>query len=122
MYTISKRFAFSASHELTDLPTDHPCHRLHGHNYEVELVLASTNLDDTGFVVDYGRLDAFKQFLDACLDHRHLNDTLGAQPSAELLARWLFEWCSANVEPAIAERLRAVRVSETPRTWAEYAP
>jgi P-type Ca2+ transporter type 2C len=41
MYTIAKRFAFSASHVIGGLPADHPCARLHGHNYEVEVVLQS---------------------------------------------------------------------------------
>src|SRR5262249_12296187 len=35
MYTITKRFAFSASHIIGGLLPDHPCGRLHGHNYEV---------------------------------------------------------------------------------------
>ena len=39
MYTIAKRFAFSASHTIGGLPPEHPCARLHGHNYEVEVIL-----------------------------------------------------------------------------------
>ncbi|MGH8899794.1 MAG: 6-pyruvoyl trahydropterin synthase family protein [Egibacteraceae bacterium] len=122
MYSISKRFAFCASHTLDRLPAEHPCARLHGHNYEVQLVLASPELDDAGFVVDYRLLDPFKSYLDSCLDHRHLNDVIGAQPSAERLARWLFDWCTKNLEASIVSRLVAVRVSETPKTWAEYRP
>src|SRR5215468_9371730 len=34
-YTISKFFEFSAAHHLTGLPDDHPCSRVHGHNYVV---------------------------------------------------------------------------------------
>ena len=48
MYTIAKRFAFSASHVIGGLPADHPCARLHGHNYEVEVVLQSPTLDAVG--------------------------------------------------------------------------
>jgi len=79
MYAIAKRFAFSASHQLAHLPTGHPCSRLHGHNYEVEVVLESAELDAAGFVVDYRRLDAVKRCLDECLDHRHLNDVVDGQ-------------------------------------------
>lgn len=122
MFTISKRFRFSASHLLADLPDGHPCSRLHGHNYEVELVLAAEYLDDVGFVVDYRRLGAFERFIDKSLDHCHLNAVLEVQPSAERLARWLHEWCSANLEQDIVRCLSAVRVSETPSTWAEYRP
>jgi 6-pyruvoyltetrahydropterin/6-carboxytetrahydropterin synthase len=122
MFAISKRFGFSASHQLGCLPADHPCARLQGHNYEVELVLESTELEPAGFIVEYGRLDTFKRYLDDFLDHRHLNDVLECQPPAELLARWLFDWCAAHLDPSIARHLVAVRVSETPKTCAEYRP
>lgn len=122
MFTISKQFAFAASHVLSGLEDDHPCTRLHGHNYVVELVLSAEEVDRAGFVIDYRRLDAFKRFLDTRLDHTHLNDRLDVTPSAELLARFLHEWCMANLEADIVECLVAVRVSETPGTWAEHRP
>jgi 6-pyruvoyltetrahydropterin/6-carboxytetrahydropterin synthase len=122
MFTITKRFAFSASHVLDTLGPDHPCARLHGHNYEVEVVLARSELDAHGFVVDYGVLDAVKRFVDATLDHRHLNDVLPGPPSSEHLAWWLYEWAKGNLPAEAAAALSAVRVSETPRTWAEYRP
>ncbi len=65
MFTISKRFSFSASHELLTLGPDHPCARLHGHNYDVEVVSAAAALDDDGFVHDYRELDVLKRFLDS---------------------------------------------------------
>lgn len=39
MFRITKEFHFSASHQLTGLPEDHQCARLHGHNYIVEVEL-----------------------------------------------------------------------------------
>jgi 6-pyruvoyltetrahydropterin/6-carboxytetrahydropterin synthase len=93
MFTISKRFAFSASHVIGGLPPDHPCARLHGHNYEVEIVLEKRDVDAIGFVRDYREL------------------------SAEVIAQFLYAWCKTRW-PETA----AVRVSETPRTWAEYRP
>jgi 6-pyruvoyl tetrahydropterin synthase len=56
MYTIAKRFAFSASHVIGELSADHPCGRLHGYNYEVEVSLQSPTLDATGFVRDFHEL------------------------------------------------------------------
>ena len=115
MFEIRKRFQFSASHQLQGLPPDHPCGRLHGHNYEVEIVLQSPMLNEYGFVVDYGELLPFKQILDNQLDHQHLNNVLDFQPSAENLAQWLYD----HAKYAWLETV-AVRVSETPSTWAEY--
>ncbi|WP_042689694.1 6-carboxytetrahydropterin synthase [Azospirillum sp. B506] len=116
MYTITKSFAFSASHRIGGLPTSHPCSNLHGHNYTVEVVLYAPELNEVGFVRDYRDLGDFKHFLDETVDHRHLNDVLGHdRTTAEELARWFFTWCHARW-PEVA----AVRVSETPKTWAEY--
>jgi 6-pyruvoyltetrahydropterin/6-carboxytetrahydropterin synthase len=118
MYTITKRFAFSASHWIGGLPAEHPCSRLHGHNYEVEIVLQSAELDSVGFVRDYRELSALKDFIDDTLDHQHLNEVLGHdRTTAEAIAKWLYDWCQDRW-PEVA----AVRVSETPKTWAEYRP
>ncbi|MEI9420765.1 6-carboxytetrahydropterin synthase [Mesorhizobium sp. Cs1299R1N1] len=118
MYTIAKRFAFSASHVIGGLPAEHPCSRLHGHNYEVEVVLQSAELDPVGFVRDYRALSEIKALIDNTLDHRHLNEVLGHdRTTSEVIAKWLFDWCSERW-PEVA----AVRISETPKTWAEYRP
>jgi 6-pyruvoyltetrahydropterin/6-carboxytetrahydropterin synthase len=115
-YTICKRFDFSASHRLDTLPEEHPCYRLHGHNYAVELELQALKLDEHGFVHDYRALDAFKRWLDTEVDHRHLNDLFPCT-SAEYLAQTFFEkWVK------LIPYLHAVRVSETPKTWATYQP
>jgi 6-pyruvoyltetrahydropterin/6-carboxytetrahydropterin synthase len=74
MYTIAKRFAFSASHVIGGLSVDHPCGRLHGHNYEVEVSLQSSTLDASGFVRDFHELSALQDFINETIDHKHLND------------------------------------------------
>ncbi len=118
MYRISKQFHFSASHQLKGLTEDHPCARLHGHNYIVEVELAAEVLNAQGFVRDYRELADLKLYIDEKLDHRHLNDVLGDdQVTAEHLARHFYDWCKARFSET-----SAVRVSETPKTWAEYRP
>src|SRR6266851_8749932 len=118
MYTIAKRFEFSASHIIGGLPPQHPCARLHGHNYGIEVILQSAELDGSGFVRDYFELAALKDFLDATVEHRHLNDVFGHdRTTAEVIAKWLYDWCKSRWP-----EVRAVRVSETPQTWAEYRP
>ncbi len=118
MFKISKEFHFSASHQLCRMPSGHQCARLHGHNYIVVVELAAAELDACGFVRDYQELAPFKQMLDDRFDHRHLNEVLGHDAvTAEFLARHFYDWCKARwTETA------AVRVSETPKTWAEFRP
>jgi len=125
VYQIAKRFAFSAAHSLPSLPEDHKCHRLHGHNYEVELVLSAGNeLDVHGMVLDYAALQPFKDWLMATLDHHNLDDFMWRFPdhnssTAENLAYRLHD-VALTVQPELAGRLVAVRVKETADTWAEY--
>lgn len=141
MFTIAKRFEFSASHVLAGLADDHPCARLHGHNYIVEVELRGDTVDGRGFVLDYGELAPFKRWIDDTLDHRHINDVVEWNPTAEHLAVWLHtQACnvlglgsepdadvslsglvmgsSAELHPWVS----AVRVYETPKTVAEYRP
>lgn len=118
MYTISKQFPFSASHVLHGLKEGHPCGRLHGHNYIIEVVLQSEGLNQHGFVRDYRELSDLKNYIDEKVDHRHLNDVFGENATtAEQIAQHFYEWCKARWPEVVA-----IRVSETPRTWAEYKP
>ncbi|RVU84692.1 6-carboxytetrahydropterin synthase QueD [Leucothrix sargassi] len=118
MFKISKEFQFSASHQLKQMPADHQCARLHGHNYVVVVELCSDTLDQYGFVRDYSELKLLKDYIDNTLDHRHINDVLGDDcATAELLAKHLYDWCKPHWPET-----SAVKVSETPKTWAEYRP
>ncbi len=118
MYRITKEFHFSASHQLSHLPSDHQCSRLHGHNYIVVVELAAAELDADGFVRDYSDLSVLKRHIDDTLDHRHLNDVFGHEKvTSEFLARHFFEWCRERFPET-----SSARVSETPKTWAEYRP
>lgn len=112
-FTIEKTFAFSASHELRNLPEGHQCRRNHGHNYAVTLTVTAAELDEFGMVTDFGDLAPFGEFLRTKLDHRLLNDVLDVHPTSENLARFLGWWFIDNVEPTIRGRLVSVRVAET---------
>lgn len=121
-YRITKTFTFSASHALTHLPPEHQCHRLHGHNYAVTMILQREDTGPDGFVRDFGDLDIVKQYIDRNLDHRHLNDVLGEgllehgrATTSEFIAWYFYQ----RFKSALRE-LVGVRVSETDKTSAEY--
>jgi 6-pyruvoyltetrahydropterin/6-carboxytetrahydropterin synthase len=116
-YRIGKRFQFSASHVIEGLPEGHKCGRLHGHTYEVEVQVEGVP-DRTGFVVDFGDVAAAVGPIIARLDHRHLNDVMAGAPTTSEALAWLI-WAEAV---AVLPKVSAVRVSETPGTWAEYRP
>lgn len=118
LYTVSKTFEFSASHELRGLEMGHPCSRMHGHNYTVELRLHSTELDAVGMVVDFRKMKKFGQWVDR-LDHKCLNEIpevgVDFNPTTENLAEYFFE-IARDIFPL---QVSAVRVSEGRTTWAE---
>ena len=117
MYTIAKTLEFSAAHRLAHLPPGHPCHAMHGHNYVVTLVLECAQLNDQHMVRDYRALSIAKDWLDEHYDHRCLNDVMDVPPTAENMARVIFRTIHTELPELVA-----VRVSETPKTWAEYRP
>lgn len=120
-YAIEKDFAFSASHVLIGLPEGHQCGRLHGHNYVLRVRLTGEELLPVGFLFDYGDLAPIKRMVDEVLDHRHLNDWMEVNPTAEALA-----YAVARTVPVIVDLppgvTVAVGVSETPKTWAWWTP
>ena len=124
MYKISKEFSFSAAHSLFGLSDNHPCSRLHGHNYVVTVHLQAEQLNQQGFVRDYNELRIVKEGKEQYeveeknLDHRNLNDILAPlNSSAENIAKMLYD----KFKPQLPE-LYAVEVSETPKTSAIYEP
>lgn len=115
MYTITKEFAFEASHRLIGLPEGHKCGNDHGHGYRVVVRLRAPRLNEVGFVVDYGELKPLKDYIDEKFDHQFLNNVVPFQTSAENLAKHFFDYCSALWPQTIS-----VAVSETAKTWAKY--
>lgn len=116
-YTISKDFAFSASHQLDGLPEDHPCSRLHGHNIIVRVELQASFLHQPGFILDYREMEPFKKYIDDELDHRHLNDIVDFNPTAELMTQFLYK----KIRYEYGWPVSSVGWSETPKTWAFYS-
>lgn len=108
-----RRYSFEASHQLSGLPPDHPCTRLHGHGYEFEVVVMG-DPDDRIMVIEYGELDAVVDNVLERYDHRHLNDFL-PQPTAEAIA--IDIW--GTLERLLPEVAR-VRVWETERSSVEF--
>lgn len=119
MYSISKEFHFSASHQLDGLPAEHQCARLHGHNYIVKVAIKNGELDDVGFILDFGDLATIKHYIDEQLDHRHLNDVLDFNSTAENMAHHLHNTVRELLTLPGGSQV-TVSISETPKTWAHF--
>lgn len=117
--TIAKEFSFDAAHSLPN--SDGPCKRLHGHTYHVSVIARGPiqpvdGRAEEGMALDFTRIkDVFKRRVEALCDHQYLNETVPVErTTAELLAAWMLREMRAELPLVIA-----VRVSETPSSWAE---
>src|SRR5690554_5711471 len=64
---------------------DGHCSFIHGHNWSIEVTFEASELDENGFVVDFGKLKFLKQWIEDNLDHACLlneSDAEGLQMTA----------------------------------------
>ncbi|HLV00801.1 MAG TPA: 6-carboxytetrahydropterin synthase [Acidobacteriota bacterium] len=131
MYSIVKKLKFCYGHRLLDYSGK--CAHPHGHNATVEIELSAKTLDPRGMVRDFTDVaEALNEFIEAELDHRMLlreDDplvgalreigeepfTMKGNPTAENLARLIFEEARRRSLPVIS-----VRFWETDSAFAEY--
>ena len=86
---IKKSINFDAAHFLDHNPEARPYARLHGHSFVMEIEIAGEPDPDTGWVVDFGDVEAALQDLRDKLDHRLLNEVEGLErPTLENICRW----------------------------------
>ncbi len=106
---LRKKFQFEAAHLLPKLPQGHKCRRLHGHSFQVEIVVEGETDAELNWLMDYADISAtFKPLLET-LDHNYLNEIKGLEnPTSENIAVWIWE----RLKPVLPQ-LKEVIVSET---------
>ena len=111
---LERTYRFEAAHYLPKVPPGHKCARMHGHSYQIHVVIEGDVDPERGWVMDFADIDEHVQPLIRRLDHQVLNEIEGlGNPTSELLAAWL--WRELGALP-----LREVVVSETPTSRCVY--
>jgi len=106
---LRKTFQFEAAHLLPLLPESHKCRRLHGHSFQVEVVVEGENDPRLGWVMDYAEISAAFKPLWEQLDHNYLNEIPGlGNPTSENVAIWIWE----RLHPSLP-LLKEIVVAET---------
>jgi 6-pyruvoyltetrahydropterin/6-carboxytetrahydropterin synthase len=112
---ISKTFAFDAAHHLPDYPG--LCSNVHGHSWQVEVVLIGKKDETTGMVVDFKWMKDVGEEILGLFDHQDLNDFL-KNPTAENIATYLYGIWTAMVPRNII--VQEVNVWEQPTSKVSY--
>jgi len=144
MYRIRKSFNLEMAHRLRKAYSTACSDCIHGHSYLIELFLTASWLDDTGMVLDFGKVKAFTDevkakwdhacflpephkddadfFLDDVRSNRHytlIEENATAEWMAENLFRHLHTFIKAT-ENTNRVHVAKVRVHETVSGYAEF--
>jgi 6-pyruvoyltetrahydropterin/6-carboxytetrahydropterin synthase len=119
MYELSVKSHFDAAHALHGYPGE--CRELHGHTWDVEVTVSGAKLDGVGIVYDFKDLKADLAGILDSYDHAFLNEVPPfdeLNPTAENLARVVFEKLEESVGPAVD--VVSVSVWESPIARITY--
>lgn len=118
---LGRRFTFAAAHRLPHVREGHPCGRMHGHNYRLDVEAYGPVSEPEGWILDLDVLDALvRKHVISGLDHRCLNEIKGLEnPTVENLC--LFVWSSLakpiRLSGAVISR---VEIAEDDASWCIY--
>jgi 6-pyruvoyltetrahydropterin/6-carboxytetrahydropterin synthase len=113
---IFKVFKFDAAHQLPEVPIGHPCAKMHGHSFRVEVHVRGTADAKTGWVMDFADIKAAFDPLLQQLDHKNLNTIDGLEnPTSENLCRWIW----GRLKPVLPS-LSKIVVQESPDSGCVY--
>ncbi len=121
MFKISVQKKFSASHIIRDYPGE--CGRLHGHNWNVKVVVKAKELDNFGMAIDFKDLSKILKEIVDKLDHYHLNDIPPfdkIQPTAENIAKFFYDEIKQKISDRKNLEIDFVEVWETEKYSAIY--
>ena len=125
-YELSVRGEFCAAHRLEGYPGN--CKNTHGHNWGVTAYVLCQELDGLGMGLDFRDIKLLLREALASLDHSCLNDQppfCRQNPTAENIARHLFEDLGQRLAQRLAQhsstaRVSRIRIAETPGTEVTY--
>ena len=123
MFEVTIEESFAAGHALRNYRGK--CENVHGHNYRCQVTVSGPGLDSIGLLVDFVELKKVVHAVLDRLDHQWLNDFPPfdvLNPSAENMAKYIYDEVSAGLKDRNGVRIGAVRLWETDTASATYRP
>lgn len=137
MFSIVTKIKYEYAHRL--ILHQGQCRNVHGHSGEVTVELCAEQLNENGFVMDFADVKApLKQWINDHWDHAYLANEADpllpslraqevkvfcfpAEPSAEVMARYLYEYLAQLPLPE-GVSIKRITVLETCTGSAIYEP
>ena len=123
MFEVTIEETFAAGHALRNYRGK--CENVHGHNYRCQVTVEGAALDEIGLLVDFVELKKVVHAVLDRMDHQWLNDFPPfdvLNPSAENMARYIYEQVNEGIKTREGVRLGLVRLWETDTAHATYRP
>ncbi len=121
MFEIFIKTHFSAAHYLRNYPGN--CEHLHGHNWDVKVVVRARDLNKIDVAIDFRDLKGIVTRVLSELDHTNLNDLpyfRERNPSSERLAEYIYRNIKKQIRSFGDIDLKEVTVCETSGTGVTY--
>ena len=112
---------FASAHSLRDYPGD--CSRLHGHNWQVEVMVSSQVLDESGIAIDFREIKKQTKAVVKRLNNQYLNEIKPfdvLNPTAENIAKYFFDEIGILIKEENV-KVKEVLIWETPRSAVTYS-
>ena len=119
MYNLIVETNFAAAHNIRGYKGK--CEKIHGHNWKVQVVLASEKLDELGMVIDFKDVKETALYILERFDHTYLNELdefARENPTTENLARILYNELSKKLPSGIT--VNKVTTWESENCGASY--
>jgi 6-pyruvoyltetrahydropterin/6-carboxytetrahydropterin synthase len=130
MYELKVSSMFSSAHNLRGY--NGKCENIHGHNWQIEVLVYSELLNGIGIAVDFKILKNHLKLIMEKLDHKYINELPyfeNINPSAENIAKYIFKEFNIllenskenqNEDENINVKVKKVNVYETATSMASY--
>jgi len=120
MYEVKIDTKFSSAHQLRGY--DGTFENLHGHNWGATVIVQAEALDAIGLGIDFVVLKKKVDAILSRLDYHNINEVPPfdkLNPSAENIARWLFDRLNADIKTETT-RVKRVEIREMEGCGAAY--
>ena len=92
MHKLVQIVRFESARKLPKVPEGHPCGNVYGLAFKLEIHVKGNMDPETGFVIDFGRIEAGIKPIYDQIDHNYLNDIEGLEnPTSEVLVKWIWD-------------------------------